>query len=491
VDPASNPTRRASLGWKWALRYGLATAVGVGILGAYVEGRLERALQDDARLLLELEVAELLAELRQMPGGGREQLAHMIEPELAGADPDLRFSFQVFARDGRERYGHGPLHDKAVALAPGILSREQATMFREIDLGDEYPYWVLCSDAGAEGYVRVAVNARVFIRAAERIRTVMLGMAPLALVLSGALGLALARGSLRPVREIVSAALRIRSGRLDEDIPRSGTGDEFDQIAAAFNQVLERVRSGMGALRRFSADAAHQLRSPLTALRSRIDVTLHTEVLASGMREFLEEMLGDVTQLSESVDAMLRLSHSEAGLDPEHRVEVEVGPLLRAVVEFFEPMAEQRQQALVLREEPIARVAGDVEWLRQLFVNLVDNALRFTPEGGRIEVDLAPGAGEVRVRVRDTGPGIPPEERERIFERFYGSGPRDGVVVRGLGLTIARTIARNHGGEIEVESAPGEGATFLVRLPALAGAAGKPAAALASRPASRSPVAPS
>lgn len=486
----SIPNRRSSLGWKWALRYGLAMAVGVALLGLYAEGRIELALREDATLLLELEVAELLAELQQVPNGGREQLARMVEPELAGADPDLRFTFQVFDRDGTERYGYGPLHDEGVALAPGILSREQTTLFRELDLGDEYPYWVLCSDAGDEGFVRVALNARVFIRAAEHIRTVMLGVAPLALILAGGLGLVLARSSLRPVRGIVSAASRIRSGRLEEDIPRSGTGDEFDQIAAAFNQVLERVRSGMGALRRFSADAAHQLRSPLTALRSRIDVTLHTEVLASGMREFLEELLGDVSQLSESVDGMLRLSHSEAGLDPSRRVEVELGALLRAVVEFFEPMAEQRQQTLVLLGAREALVAGDLEWLRQLFVNLVDNALRFTPEGGRVEVELAREAGEVRIRVRDTGPGIAPQEFERIFERFHGTGPEGGAAGRGLGLTIARTIARSHGGEIEVESFPGRGATFQVRLPALAAAAGKALAALDSRPASSLESAP-
>jgi signal transduction histidine kinase len=455
----------------------------VALLGVYAEERIRWALRQDARLLLELEVAELLAELRQEPHADPHELARMIEPDLAGARPDLRFSFQVFDRNGRERYGRGPLHEQSVPLAPGILSREQTSLFRDLDLGDEYPYWVLCSDAGEDGFVRVAINARIFVRAAERIHAVLLGMAPVALVVVGGLGFALARGSLRPVREIVAAARRIRSGRLEEDIPRSGTGDEFDQIAAAFNEVLERMRSGMGALRRFSADAAHQLRSPLTALRSRIDVTLHTEELGSEMREFLEGLLVDVGQLSGSVDGMLRLSHSEAGLDPSRRVEVELGALLRSVVEFFEPMAEQRRQSLLLSGAREAVVAGDLEWLRQLFVNLVDNALRFTPEGGRIEVELARHAGEVLVRVRDTGPGVPRAERERIFERFCGSGPKEGASGRGLGLTIARTIARDHGGEVAVEDSSGEGATFAVRLPALAAESARGPAALGSRPA--------
>ncbi len=488
MGPASPPPRRSSLGWKWALRYGLATAALVMLLGLYAEGRIVWALRQDARLLLELEVAELLAELRQQPHAAPQELARMIEPDLAGAHPDLRFSFQVFDRSGRERYGRGPLHERHVPLAPGILSREQTTLFRDLDLGDEYPYWVLCSDAGADGFVRVAVNARIFVRAAARIHAVLLGMAPVALLVVGGLGFALARGSLRPVREIVEAARRIRSGRLEEDIPRSGTGDEFDQIAAAFNEVLERVRSGMGALRRFSADAAHQLRSPLTALRSRIEVTLHTEEVAGETREFLEELLGDVSQLSETIDGMLRLSHSEAGLDPARRVEVGLGALLRSVVEFFEPMAEQRQQSLHLLGAGEASVAGDLEWLRQLFVNLMDNALRFTPEGGRIDVELAPRAGEVLVQVRDTGPGVPFAERERIFERFHGSGPRGGLAGRGLGLTIARTIARSHGGDLTLEAAPGGSSTFTVRLPALAAPGDRPPAALAATAVAQSPA---
>lgn len=466
MPTAQSRSRRRSLGFRWTLRYGLATALALGGLGTYVEDRIERAARRDAEIILELEVGELLAELKQSRDAPPEVLARMIEPELSSANPELRFSFQVFDRTGRERYGLGPLHEHAVALAPEIASGALSTFAREIDLGEEHPYWALCTAAGEDGFVRVGVNARLFVQAAQRSRAAFLGAIPVALLVVTGIGFALARGSLRPVREIVSAARRICSGHLDEDIPRSGSGDEFDQIAAAFNQVLERVRSSMDSLRRFSADAAHQLRSPLTALRSRIEVTLDTEPLPPEMAAFLRGVLADVSQLSELVDGILRLSHSEseAGLNPSRRAEVELGPLLRSVVEFFEPMAEERHQRLHLGGAS-ARVLGDLEWLRQLFVNLVDNAIRYTPEGGRIDLEIDPADDEIHVHVRDTGRGIPAAEVSRIFERFQRAVPEGESPGVGLGLTIARRIAENHGGRIDVESTRGRGTTFRVSLP--------------------------
>jgi two-component system sensor histidine kinase BaeS len=176
-------------------------------------------------------------------------------------------------------------------------------------------------------------------------------------------------------------------------------------------------------------------------------------------------MLVQVATLSETINGMLRLAQSEGGLDPDHRQRVEVDPLLEEVVEFFVALAEERGIQLAVTGESKAAVFGDPIWLHQLFANLLHNALKYTPEGGRVEVAAAATDGEVAISVRDDGAGLTDEDRAVVFARFQrgsASSAGDGM---GLGLALAREIVRAHRGAIEVESEPGAGSTFTVRLP--------------------------
>ena len=310
--------------------------------------------------------------------------------------------------------------------------------------------------------------SRSFVRRAHRVRYAFLAGLPLAVLVSALVGAALARASFRPISGMVEAARAIRSGALDVRVPVRRTGDELDQIAVAFNGALDRLQASMEALMRFSHDAAHQLRSPLTALRGRIEVALHSELAAGDVRPLLGGLLEDATRLSELVDAILALSRTAAGLRAAQRADVELGELLESVVGFFEPLAREKGIALGLRGGPggdRTHVSGDASWLRQLFVNLVENAIRFTDSGGRIELALRREDGDAVVEVRDSGRGIPPAELERVFERFYRlarPGDEPGV---GLGLPLAQEIARIHGGDVTAASISGLGSTFCVRLP--------------------------
>jgi len=220
-------------------------------------------------------------------------------------------------------------------------------------------------------------------------------------------------------------------------------------------------------LRHFSADAAHQLRTPLTALRSRLEVTLESESMTSELRRVLTDTLAEIEKLAEAVTSMLQLASSEAGLDPGRGVPVSLGPLLDSVIEFYGPSAAEQGLSLRRRGATEATVYGDISWLRQLFGNLVENACRHTPSGGRIDVEIERVKETVLVRVRDTGPGMKEEDLERVFDRFFrvaSPGAASGV---GLGLTVASQIARAHGGEIRAESTLGRGSTFTVCLPSI------------------------
>jgi two-component system heavy metal sensor histidine kinase CusS len=276
------------------------------------------------------------------------------------------------------------------------------------------------------------------------------------------------RGSLRPIAAINRAAQRISGTHLDERIPTTGSGDELDQLANTLNEMMARIRRSVEHMQRFSANAAHELRTPLNALRSRLEVTLENDRSPDEYRKILGETAEQVALLSDSVHAMLRLAQSEAGLAPEHRVPVPIAPLLEEVADFFGPLAEEQGLALELGAFDDATVSGEPAWLRQAVANLVDNAIRYTPEGGRIQLSAQrdDGARAVAIRVADTGPGIEAAEQERIFEPFHRvRGEHAAGPGAGLGLALAREIARAHGGDVSVESAPGEGSRFTVRLP--------------------------
>jgi two-component system heavy metal sensor histidine kinase CusS len=231
--------------------------------------------------------------------------------------------------------------------------------------------------------------------------------------------------------------------------------------------MLSRIQTGLERMRRFNANVAHELRTPLTGISSQIEVTLEKSRDPEEYREVLAGVLSRAQHMAESVDAMLRMARVEAGIDPERRRPVVLGSVLETVVEFFEPVAEESGISLRLEEVPSARLLGDAAWLHQLFSNLVANALRHTPAGGRVELHVREEGEGVRVTVEDTGPGIAPAQLARIFERFERA-ETSASGGTGLGLPIAREIAHAHGGRIDVDSTPGAGACFGVWLPRVA-----------------------
>jgi signal transduction histidine kinase len=219
-------------------------------------------------------------------------------------------------------------------------------------------------------------------------------------------------------------------------------------------------------MHRFNANAAHELRTPLHRIGGKLDAALSQPRDADGYRDALFELRAEIDALASGVNALLRLAQMEAGLDPAHAQPVELAKLLRKQAEFFAPLAEQRGVALVL-VEPLAAavVRGDASWLERLFSNLLDNALKYCDAGRRIEVFARLEEKRVTVTVADDGPGIPEDVLPQLFERFArgaGHSERGGF---GLGLPLAREIARAHEGTLEIESAPARGTRAIVSLP--------------------------
>jgi signal transduction histidine kinase len=275
--------------------------------------------------------------------------------------------------------------------------------------------------------------------------------------LIGALGAWwVARRSLAPVQLIADHARRLGASP-EGTLPRTGSGDELDRLAGVLNEMLERIRAEVQRVRRVTADAAHTLRTPLTTIRGIIELQLR-----SGKPQ-AEDLLPALEVLDESVgllNRMLQLERLESGEATLARVELRLDQLAGEVCEAVAIAAEERGVELAFSGAPVT-VHGDAYQLRNAILNLLDNALRHTPRGGRIDVSVQVAADRARLRVEDTGPGLAPDKLERLFERFYSE--REDGAVGGLGLPIARAIARTHGGSLTASSP--RGARFDLELP--------------------------
>ena len=283
-------------------------------------------------------------------------------------------------------------------------------------------------------------------------------------------GLLLAERAIEPLQEIIHTTERLRPSHLDERLVVRGVGDELDQLATKINTFLDVIATHLEKNREFVANAAHELRSPLTAIQSLVEVTLEKPRDSGEYEELLFQINDECRHLAQVVNQLLQLTQSEA-LNADTRQElVALDELARKSVEMFEPVAEERHVKLKLSNMEM-RVLGNPRELRQLLTNLIDNAIKFTPEEGTVHVSLMRGDDHrfVLLKVRDTGIGIPSESLNRVFDRFYqvDKSRQRGVEARGngLGLSICQAIVLAHHGTITVESTMGVGTTFTVSLP--------------------------
>jgi two-component system heavy metal sensor histidine kinase CusS len=454
--------RSVSIGARWTLRFTAALLVTVSIFAAYTYSQVVRRTERDAKLHLELQVKGIADAIRDS-WPTASSVVKTVERNTSIAESDLKLGIRIFDAKGSVLLERGSLAVHDLELSADMRGGLRTRVWYEADFGESYPYLVMEVPV-RRGFVQGALYTRRFVRNARAVRDIYLYSLPVLLLLTAGLGFWLARGSLRPIKEINLTARRIRGTHLEETIPTTGNRDELDDLANTLNEMIASIRASVSRMRRFSANAAHELRTPLNAMRSRIDVTLEKQREPEEYRRILGEMAAEVESLSSSVHAMLRLAQSEAGLQPEQRVPVEITSLLGEVVEFFRPLAADAGVQLSVQPADPVTVPGDPSWLHQLFANLLHNAVKYTPAGGRIEVAIAPEEEGVGVMVRDTGVGIDPEQASSVFEPFHRVARPEAPGV-GLGLPLAREIARAHGGEILLESVPGSGSTFTVRLP--------------------------
>ncbi len=312
------------------------------------------------------------------------------------------------------------------------------------------------------GYLQVArlLDVQTVL---DQLQLILLLTGVAAVCLSLFLGAMLTHQLLKPLDDIAAVALQItRADDLSRRLPDSGKRDEIGRLTLVLNQTLERLERLFHVRQRFLADVSHELRTPLTTIRGNVDLMRHMEETDSEILDVVQDELMRMTRL---VDDLLLLARADSGGLPIQREPVELDNIFLDVYRQVKSIGQPVE--VILKEVDQVCVLGDKDRLKQLILNLVDNALKYTPDGGTVTLSLFKSDGQVEIDISDTGMGIPPEDLPRIFDRFYRVDKARSRKLggSGLGLSIAQWIARAHGGDVNVTSTVGQGSTFRITLP--------------------------
>jgi signal transduction histidine kinase len=427
-----------STGFKLTAWYLGIFAINLAAVAGIAEYFIRRAVTSSAETVVAAHLEEYRA---QLEAGG---LSSLHRAPSSAASPQGR-EIVVVLSGGRAIYESEPAAAAAVSGAPGWRVAV-ATLSSDLEL-------------------RVGISEAPERDLLRRLRDAVLTALGAALVLGVLGGAILTRRALRPVQQLTGVTQTVlRSGRLDARVPTRGTGDELDELATLFNRMLAGNEALVTGMRQALDSVAHDVRTPLTRIRAAAELGLKAPEDAAALREALADCVEESDRLLSMLRTLMDISAAETGVMRLDRGSVQLDALAREVLDTYDMIAEERGVRLVTGLEPV-RVVGDAARLRQLVANLVDNAIKYTPSGGLVEV-LTRAAGEqAQIEVRDSGIGIAAEDLPRIFERLYRGDRSRSQPGLGLGLSFVKAICEAHDGTIAVESSPGGGSTFTVHLP--------------------------
>ncbi|GFK95579.1 Signal transduction histidine-protein kinase/phosphatase MprB [Fundidesulfovibrio magnetotacticus] len=302
-----------------------------------------------------------------------------------------------------------------------------------------------------------------------RARAIMASAMAVGLLVTVVMGLVwgnvMTRKLLERLEAINSASQEIMGGALSRRIPVSGAGDEFDRLAANLNDMLDRIGELLDTVRQVSDNIAHDLRSPLTRLRSRLELALLEKPDPGTQRHAMEEAIAQAESIIATFNALLTIARAESAAAKAETQDIDLSALVRDAAELYEPLGEDKGLEMRVEVADALTLTGNRHLLSQAVANLLDNAVKYTPEGGTILVRAARmGDGAIALRVADTGPGIPEEERANVLRRFYRLDQSRGTPGSGLGLSLVAAVARLHGARMELSDA-GPGLAVELRFP--------------------------
>ena len=445
------PRTLRTASFRLAALYALLFSGSVAILGGVSLWTIREALDQQMTDRIEAELATLRSAYNT---GGLERLVAAVRERGRGA---LALDFAVERPPGTRLAGVLP------PLPPGGGWLNLAAGPRRAGGLVEPPEHQRILVADLPGGVRVAVGDDVarIDDVQETVLTAFGWVAVLVAALGVGGGVLLSLGFLRRLDAITRTAEAIIAGDISQRVPLRGSGDDLDRLAATLNRMLDRIAALMESLRQVSSDIAHDLRTPLSRLCQGLNAVSGRGADIADYERAIERATAEAEGILATFGALLRIAQIEAGSRRSGFSAVDLAEVARTVVEVFEPVAQDRRHALHADIAPVAPIRGDRELLVQALVNLIENALRHTPEGCTVSVTLAMAGEAIDLAVADDGPGVPPDERARILDRFYRRETSRTTPGSGLGLSLVAAVAELHQAELRVEDA---GPGLRVRL---------------------------
>ncbi|HYI14974.1 MAG TPA: ATP-binding protein [Thermomicrobiales bacterium] len=460
------------------LWYLLVLAVVLALFGGGVYFALRESLEDGLETSVRSRSDALLSVV-QMENGNPALPASMVESssrpdtedEDLDDDPDDEQFARTWDRAGNVISDAGGDEAEVPARRSVVLPVVGGTERWATLPGDDANFHVfvrpIVDNGEVVGVLEVGQSHEEIDETLGALLIILMVATPITLVLAGIGGLLIAGRALEPVDSVTRLARRISaedlSGRLDLDLP----DDELGRLARTFDEMIARLESAFRRQRQFTGDASHELRTPLTALKGQVEVALARPREPDEYRAVLHVVNEEVDRLIHLVGSLLTLARADAGEISLAREPISLGDAVVGAVEQLEPFAEQRGIGLRVEPGPETTIEADESLLLQLLLNLLDNAIKYTPVGGAVQVSWVVEAESAFVTVTDNGVGIEPQHLPHVFERFYrvDKARSRGDGGTGLGLAISRWIAEAHGGEITAVSTPGHGTSVTIRLP--------------------------
>ncbi|MBS0261257.1 MAG: heavy metal sensor histidine kinase [Planctomycetes bacterium] len=455
---------------RWRLTLWFAAAMTVLLIGRsfWIYFMMERRLETITDAELDARFDVLADQLRQAQDSAEWKA---LLARFAESQRDLQI--EVVDSEQQElfrREAAGSTHGEARhSSGAGQLSRTHTTRIQDDGMHHRCVTGLL---PGAQGPVQVGLSRS--LRAEQNevwdFAETLLASLPLVILAAFGVGYLVSSRALTPVDKMISAANDITAKRLDQRIDVPDSGDELSRLANTLNAMIDRLNKSFEEMRRFTADAAHDLRTPVTALRTEVEVSLMADQTVEDYRESMQTVLDEAINLSRLTEQLLDLSREDHGLHSKPHERMRLDTILHGVLENLRTALQQKKMTVDTQQVGPWSVAGDQVRMRRVLMNLLNNAIQYTPAGGRIWIEGSSDAATTRLVIADNGPGVPETELPYIFDRFrridQARNSQSGGT--GLGLAICKAIVESHGGTIRMESTVGAGTRVIITLPTAA-----------------------
>jgi len=458
---------RRTIGLRLTLWYLVVFAISSGMFFALSYASLTRSLHRQDREVIQAELEDYVTKYQE---GGVDKLRkemeeNKVEEHVSGED-----FFLVRLTGPGERTVFLNIPEQSVTFDLAAFDRsnaEKTPRWSYLTSMDNKVSYELLSHPLADGYLlqvgKSIQKRREFLAHFRRVFADI--MIPVILLGLGG-GIFLTVRTLRPIHELIRALrVIIQTGKTDARVPANPRGDELDELSQLFNTMLDRINALINGMKEGLDNVAHDLRTPMTRFRGIAEQALQSKQNTDLLREALGDCVEEADRILIMLNTLMDISEAETGAMKLSLEKVNVAEVIREVVDLYENIAEDKHLSVHMTVSNDQYMAGDRNRLRQIFANLLDNAIKYTPRDGRIDIDAVQHNRQIDVSVKDTGIGIPPNELSRIWDRLYRGDKSRSQRGLGLGLSLVKAMVQAHGGEVDVSSVPGVGSRFVIRIP--------------------------